>query len=462
MVETRRPPLLFIVGNKTDAFGVRSYIDQLKIDFHCIIYFTSHRFYSESSSTFSDCEVIHFNFPAPTFLLLEWAQKQARHRVGRKHWLTESIKQRIALQQKKHRRSAFRRWCRRTVQKLRNAVIVSPSDRQMGEGAVLILEAKRRKLPFVTLLVAAPADEAYLLTSKTGAAKHNSTALVKAYFPLHTRQIGSDEVAFFNDRHYQAFLENLTRREAKSPLLKKTNPWAMGEMWADMIIVPSDHIAQMLRGEGTRPEKIQVLGSLALDNLARAKEAAADTRCPINVGPSRKLVGWAVHHHFEQNRCSLETSLSIAANVAQTLASVDFQVRCSLHPKMVPERYSGLLQRFNIQIEFEKFEHWLPGVDLAVISAFSSTVYWALACGIPTVLYDFLGRDPHPIGSLAGVRFVRNAADMHDALSVAKDGGSEWQAWAGEAQQNCSLYGRLDGKSTERIRAQLRLLARAQ
>jgi hypothetical protein len=456
MTSIQRRTLLFIIGNKTDAAGIRSYIDHLITEFTCVIYFTSSRFHDESASMFSDCEILKYEYHHPRFTPSRWGYERSGRRLGRKHWLTLFLSERV----EEHKRKAFRKWCKQTVESLGEAVIVSPSDRRMGEDAVLIFTAKLRGLHFVTLLVAAPADEDILIPTKAGNPRYQESGDLKSVFPLHFRVTPKGSVSFFLRRQYDYFLNHLKRRELRNPMLRQTNPWSIGEMWADAVIVSSEKTASLLESGGTQRKKIEVLGSAALDNLARSHADTEAARRRMGVGSGETLLGWAVHQHFEQNRCTLERSLSIADEVASALAATGFAVRCSLHPKMPNGRYSAVLQRPQFKVQTEKLETWLPAVDLVVISAFSSTAYWALACGIPTIMYDFLDREAHPMERLPGIRFVRRSEELKDALRIAAEGGDEWNAWSVAAKHASSAYGERDGTSMARIKDKLSALAK--
>ena len=61
----------------------------------------------------------------------------------------------------------------------------------------------------------------------------------------------------------------------------------------------------------------------------------------------------------------------------------------SLHPKSKEEDYRDLAARFGMPITREPLMDVLAGADVFVGGAYSSTIRWAIALGLPTVNLDF-------------------------------------------------------------------------
>lgn len=337
-------------------------------------------------------------------------------------------------------------WSARYLDAEKPAAILTGSDRELTRRLALIQAGHARKIPVFVLPAAFPAFAASLIEFRRRDGRYEiapSSELPRR----HPRQIietpDGKRMSYFPPALYTPHLDRLG--------LLRGDPWLLGGMWADKVLAPDRHVAREYAQAGFPPEKVAIVGSLELDALAippaerqeRQNNLLARYGLPAPDG-GKPVIGWSVHQYAEHQMCSPERSLAMMRDVAQALLATGGTVLASLHPKMDPARYRWLDELDpRLKVVREPLAPWLGLCDLFCACAYSSTIAWAAALGIPTAVYDFLGiRDPM-FDHLAAMRVAYDekafAALMEQATSP--DAWRQWQEQAAADREESLLPG---------------------
>jgi hypothetical protein len=247
---------------------------------------------------------------------------------------------------------------------------------------------------------------------------------------------------FFQD----AFVLNALRKHgAMSPY-----PWWTGNGLSDLVCVNSQHSLDVYRRHRVPAAKLRITGDIFFDTLYAAYHEKPQLRQNIvakyGLSPERKLIVLAMPQYLEQGYFDAKRHWAEIERIVEVLSARDADLVISLHPRMEPADYSYLPGKFPCRISDERLASILPAADL-FISHYSSTVEWAILCGIPTVVVDALDFPLSIFDHLTSVRVVKPdqlAKSVDTALVQKPDFADDWQ------QLSRDLV--FDGKTFERYR----------
>lgn len=141
-----------------------------------------------------------------------------------------------------------------------------------------------------------------------------------------------------------------------------------------------------------------------------------------------------------------------AKALAQVEQFTDFSVVIRPHPVTDPDFLAGILRPYRLHRRVTDIDtlELVPISDLFV-ACVSSTLRWAISCGIPAINYDCYDYGYTDFDGAQGVFTVKKYGDFSGVLQQITEDPSAYAA-ARQAQQACAAeWGMHDGKSMQRI-----------
>ena len=158
------------------------------------------------------------------------------------------------------------------------------------------------------------------------------------------------------------------------------NPWATGnQRLVDRIGIESIRVRDELLAFGVSSEKMVVTGLPAYDfmdfSVAKTQSSPA-------------ILLFALPQYAEHGAMKLVDALTVIRPIFQALTSFDGRVIISLHPRMNLQDYRGIIDEFKFEWTLGGVDEWLKSASMFVATNSSSTIYWALMLGIPTIVLN--------------------------------------------------------------------------
>jgi hypothetical protein len=205
---------------------------------------------------------------------------------------------------------------------------------------------------------------------------------------------------------------------------------------------------------GVASEKVLITGHRSHDDLyelfQRREELRNDLVARYNLDPDQRLLilsppqlaehglfDWAVHWKEIRFLC-------------QAIHESHPNGLISLHPKMQREQYMFIEDEYSLPLAREPLSHILPAVDLFV-ATFSSTIPWAVLCGIPAIVVDFYNFDCTRYDFLKGVKVVKRKDELQPLIKRFVSDTMYYNLMVQEQLRQTKSLSPFDGKCTKRI-----------
>jgi hypothetical protein len=212
------------------------------------------------------------------------------------------------------------------------------------------------------------------------------------------------------------------------------NPWVMGAGHSDIVCVDSRATGDRYLGYGVPEAKLRIVGDTAFDGLHQAYLARDGLRRSLireyALDPEKKNIIVSLPNLAEHDLLPWDAHFREIDFLMAALKGTGGNILVSLHPKMDPSKYAYLEGEFGCRILTQRLAQALPAGDLFV-ATFSSTVVWAVLCGIRAVVVDFYGLDSDMFDFLKSVSIVTRrddlSATLEQALLTAPDFSEDWR-----------------------------------
>lgn len=172
------------------------------------------------------------------------------------------------------------------------------------------------------------------------------------------------------------------------------NPWVMGSGHSTALCLPNKHLMRHYQALGLSPNKTILVGDVSYDKLYSRCQERNENRLSLEkkygLERNKNLIVMALPQLAEHGLLSWPDHWKEIRFLVSSTVLTDQNVLVSLHPKMLRDRYVFLEEEYNCHIVDEQLSDVLPAGDLFV-ATFSSTVLWAVLCGIKSVVVDFYG-----------------------------------------------------------------------
>jgi hypothetical protein len=207
--------------------------------------------------------------------------------------------------------------------------------------------------------------------------------------------------------------------------LAPPKPWLFNGSRADAITMESPAMADYMAAAAMPREQMRVVGSTADDILAQTvtdRERKRDELCrALGLPGDRPIILTALPPDFlyvEGGRpeCDFPDYGSLIEFWIKSLCAVEgHNVVISMHPSAKADELRAL-ERYGARISTLSTPELVPLCDIFV-AAISSTIRWAIACGIPVVNYDvYRYRYDDDFAHVEGVLTVEEQSDFRESL----------------------------------------------
>ena len=169
-------------------------------------------------------------------------------------------------------------------------------------------------------------------------------------------------------------------------------PWCIGNGICDVVCVNSQQTEERYVSRCVPAEKIHIVGDVYYDDVSNSLsqkdylEPALRKKYALN--PDKKIIVLAMPQYAEQGVLNWKDHWGEIDRVLQSTIETGHNVLISLHPRMDPQDYAFLESKYPCHIAEERLAEFLPIGDVFV-ALYSTTIIWAVLCGIPSVIMDF-------------------------------------------------------------------------
>lgn len=243
--------------------------------------------------------------------------------------------------------------------------------------------------------------------------------------------------------------------------LAPEHPWLPNSSYASRLLVESRIGEAYYRRMRFPDEQLELTGSPSDDLLAaaaRERQARKERLCrKLELKPDKPilLVAWPTDQYGSRVRpMEFPGYERLCQAWARALGMVrrttDYTVLIRPHPVTDPERVAAFAKQYRLHVTDIDTLELVPACDLFV-ACVSSTLRWAIACGIPAINYDCYDYGYTDFDPAKGTFTVRQYAEF-EAVLERLTSDPEFYASAARAQRECSAdWAMLDGRSLERI-----------
>lgn len=200
------------------------------------------------------------------------------------------------------------------------------------------------------------------------------------------------------------------------------NPWCIGNGLSDIVCVDSENTSARYLNEGVPRKKINVVGDVAYDTLLKKYLSRSELREEIaseySFDLKKKIIVFALPQFAEQGTMGWNEHWTEIRYLLGQVAQENFNILVSLHPRALTEDYLFLERDFPVHIIRKPLKEFLPVADVFV-AINSSTIFWAVLCGIPVVLINFYELDSSMFNHLRTIKVVNDRSALLDKLADA-------------------------------------------
>jgi hypothetical protein len=245
----------------------------------------------------------------------------------------------------------------------------------------------------------------------------------------------------------------LERRKLVPP-----DPWMTNSGHADRIAVESERMFEVYRQAGFPKSQLVLTGSCADDLLhaaLREKEARRDALChDLKLANDRPmLLSSLVPDQLASGVpcCEFADYGALVEFWVKTLAAwaARMNVVLKINPRYRREEFL-YLEQWGVTVAPHDTIEILPLAEVYVTSI-SSTLRWATACGIPSINYDVYHYRYGDFADVAGIVHVEKKAEFAAAVARLVEDEAHRAQLRCLQQSQAQRWGRLDGKSTDRL-----------
>lgn len=235
------------------------------------------------------------------------------------------------------------------------------------------------------------------------------------------------------------------------------DPWMMNSGYANVIAVENDAMHDYYRAAGIPGSKLEVVGAIYDDHLARyklrreAERAALRDELGIASGKPLLVVGGCPD---QSPNAPPGFEFADMADFCRRLGGAlgaladDYELIVRPHPNYAP--MGEILSEAGIRATTIDTARLVALADVYVAFA-SATIRWAIASAVPSVNYDVFHYDYDDYRGIAGVVNVARFADFESCLERLRPGRPELAELQAGIAGSSTRWGRLDGRATERI-----------
>lgn len=250
------------------------------------------------------------------------------------------------------------------------------------------------------------------------------------------------------------FFQGVTGLALESCGMLPTNPWVLGGGDTDYLLVDGYDAEKQAISLGVPEGKITVSGHISHDDLYSRNENRSGLSLELlqkyHFNEDKKLIICAVPHLAEHGMISWSKHWKDVEILVGTLVKTGHNTLLSLHPKSDINKYEYLEEKFNCRIAKEKLDEIIVASWLFV-AGYSSTIRWAVLCGIPAMVVDFNAMGYDLFDHWDGVIKVNSYQEFSAALERVLGDEKYYQELGFQQQRISEKLTIFDGNAHKRI-----------
>lgn len=243
--------------------------------------------------------------------------------------------------------------------------------------------------------------------------------------------------------------------------LAPEHPWLPNSSRVDAILAESPAMQRYYREMRFPETQVRLTGAAADDEMAAAKTFRDELRgrlCrKLALDPSRPLLlcAWPTDQFGSRKRALEFTSYQQVCEAwARTLATVrrtsDYNIVIRPHPVTNREYLASVLRPYRLKATEIDTMELVPLCDLFV-ACVSSTLRWAIACGVPAINYDCYDYGYTDFDPAKGTFTVKRYFDFERIVERLTGDPSAYAAALAAQREAAPDWGMQDGRSLRRI-----------
>ena len=215
----------------------------------------------------------------------------------------------------------------------------------------------------------------------------------------------------------------------KTSVLEKVNmlpatPWIFGAT-ARRVFFQSSRAKKIHLINGLNRSKAEISGRITIERQNISKEHLCKK---YSLDLDKKLVVIALPQLKEHKILSDQAHWAVHKTILSAVAGSGANGLVSLHPKMLPTEYFGLVQSYGCVVLDESLDEIIGFADAFICSEGSSTADTADSIGKPVLLCGWFGLNYSNLYYSDNVMIVRSAADLSSNLDHMLLAGSKLEA----------------------------------
>lgn len=194
--------------------------------------------------------------------------------------------------------------------------------------------------------------------------------------------------------------------------------WYQGARFADAIVVSGDDERLVCERARIPSSRIAAIGSAALQIQFEQRQNYERIRGELGIKRAELLLVVAVPQFWEHGMMNEVVHFAFIDRLFAVLGERDATIVLSLHPKMDPTRYLLRAKAAGLRLADRPLLQFLAAADLFVAAAYSTTLRWAMAVGIPSVNIDLWDLNESTYRDIADYPSVRSWDALERWLDV--------------------------------------------
>lgn len=222
---------------------------------------------------------------------------------------------------------------------------------------------------------------------------------------------------------------------------------------ADKIAAESNSMANHYLNEGLSKNKVVCTGSVnddVLFSLLKQKKEIKQKICnTLGFEASKPLIVFSFIPEYPNN-IMFGNYPNYVKSVSNTLSQlVEYNIVYQFHPA-VPQEHRDIANKYSLKISNIPTIELISVADL-YITSYSSTIRWAIAASVPVLNLDLYNFDYDDFKSCKGVILVNREKEFEMVISQIKNAPDFYKELKENQGMEAGSWGKLDGKSGERI-----------
>ena len=338
---------------------------------------------------------------------------------------------------------------KKAIHEFKPKIILSNGDRHNGLEQVVLKVAKDNNIKVIVPHLVYSTDESCVRL------RQNKVFLDKTITPSKLlskfiMKVMPNQVFNYENNKYLFYRPSITLAYKLFGSLSK-NPWYIGNGLSDFVCV--DNINSYIRYKNNKvpEEKLKIIGDISFDKVYEKYKTKKTIKNKIikkyDLDPKKRIIIVSLPQLAEHNLLSWKDHWKETRFLMKSLDKKAQNILVSLHPKMKRDKYEFLENEFNCKILTERMFDVLPIADL-FIATFSSTIFWAVLCGINSIVVDFINLDINMFNFLKTVKIITRKEKLESALEKYQNKDLNFKKdWKSLSRNNV-----FDGKVIERYR----------